>query len=260
MPRTSEHAHPLEPIAPGLWLSREPVRFLGLHLSSNMTILRLAGDDLLVCSPVALTRERRAAVDALGHVAHLYAPNTFHHLWLADWAAAYPNARVHAPAALAKKRPDLRINRAHDTAAPEPAFAHHVDEHRIDGFRLVETALVHRATESLVVTNLVHNIGRPTHPWTRFYTRAMGFYNRPAVSRFIRLTAFSDTRAARRSIETLLTRPLARMLVGHGAPILEGAREILSDTYAWLPPAPRADALTPKPTRARGFFAGAPCG
>ena len=114
----------LTPFADGIWLGTEPVRFLGLRLTSTMTVLRLGDGSLLLYSPVAMTPARRAAVEALGSVAHLYAPNTFHHRWIGDWAAAFPGARLHAPPDLANKRRDLRIDRVHGAAAaPEPAVA-----------------------------------------------------------------------------------------------------------------------------------------
>src|SRR5262245_22705758 len=98
-----------------------------------MTVLRLGDGSLLLHSPIAMTPERRAAVEKLGPVAHLYAPNTYHHLRMGEWAAAFPSARLHAPAALARKRRDLRVHRAHDKA-PEPALAGVIDELHIDGF------------------------------------------------------------------------------------------------------------------------------
>jgi hypothetical protein len=224
----------LTPIAEGVWFEQAPVSFLGLQLASTMTVLRLGDGGLLLHAPVALTPERRAAVEALGPVTHLYAPNTFHHLRIGDWAAAFPAARVHAPAALAKKRPDLRIDRPHG-AAPEPAFAGVVEELPVDGFRLQETALYHQPSRTLVVADLVHNVGRPTHGWTRTYTRAMGFYDRVAVSRVIRWTAFSNRGAARRSLDRLLALPFERIVVGHGAPLVGGARDALTAAYSWLP-------------------------
>lgn len=226
----------LTPVAEGVWLSTAPVRILGMRLTANMTVLRLLDGTLLLHSPVAMTAELRAAVEALGTVAHLYAPNTFHHVWLGEWAAAYPSARIHAPAALATKRADLRIDRAHD-AAPEPAFAGAVDEVRVEGFRLGESVLLHRPSRTLVVADLVHNIGRPEHGWTAFYTRAMGFYDRVALSRMIRWTGFSDRAAARRCVGALLDLPVERLVVGHGAPIAVGARDALASAYAWLLPA-----------------------
>src|SRR5262249_17619411 len=127
---------PLTAFADGVWVATEPARFLGLHLTATMAVLRLDGDGgPLLYSPGAMTPERRAAVEALGRVAHLYAPNLYHHAWIAEWAAAFPSARLHAPAALADKRRDLRIDRAHDVA-PEPALAGALDEVHIGGFRL----------------------------------------------------------------------------------------------------------------------------
>jgi hypothetical protein len=223
----------LSPFAEGVWLATEPVSFLGLQLTSHMTVLRLNDGSLLLHSPVALTPERRAAVEALGPVAHLYAPNTHHHLWLAPWAAAFPSARLHAPAALAAKRRDLRIDRTHDRA-PDPAFDDTIAEQHIDGFRLEETALLYRPARTLVVADLVHNIGRPEHGWTAWYARRMGFYDRVALSRMIQWAAFSDRAAARRSVERLLAQPFERLIVGHGASLVEDAPASLRAAYAWL--------------------------
>jgi hypothetical protein len=230
---------PLIPFADGVWVDTEPVRFLGLQLTATMAVLRLGDGSLLLYAPLAMTPERRAAVEGLGRVAHLYAPNLYHHLWIGEWAAAFPSARLHAPARLAKKRGDLRIARAHD-AAPEPAFAGIVDELRIEGFRLDESVLVYRPARTLVVADLVHNIGRPRHRWTTLYTRTMGFYDLVALSRMIRWTAFSDRAIARRSLDELLARPFDRLIVGHGAPLAAGGRDALAAAYAWLPAASRA--------------------
>jgi hypothetical protein len=182
-----------------------------------------------------MTPERRTAVEALGPVGHLYSPNTFHHLRIGDWKAAFPSAKLHAPPGLAKKRPDLRIDRFHP-AAPEPAFEGVVDEHGVEGFRLEETVLFHLPSRTLVVADLVHNIGRPTHGWTKTYTKAMGFYDRVALSRAIRWTAFPDKAAARRSIDALLALPFDRLVVGHGAPLTTGAKDALAAAYTWLGP------------------------
>ncbi len=223
----------LTPFAEGVWVGTAPARILGMRLTTTMTVLRLGDGSLLLHSPVAMTPERRAAVEALGPVAHLYAPNLYHHRRIGEWATAFPSARLHAPARLAKKRPDLRIDRAH-RATLEPALAGVVDELRIDGFRLEESVLLYRPARTLVVADLVHNVGRPQHRWTRFYTRTMGFYDRVALSRMIRCAAFSDRAAARRSLDEVLAQPFDRLIVGHGAPLAAGGRDALAAAYSWL--------------------------
>jgi hypothetical protein len=102
-------------------------------------------------------------------------------------------------------------------------------------FRMAETVLVHRPSATVVVTDLVHNIGRPTHLWTKAYTSACGFYDRVAQSRVIRWTAYSDRGAARRSVDALLAQPFERLIVGHGEPLAEDAHAALATATAWLP-------------------------
>jgi hypothetical protein len=226
---------PLVAFAEGVWLASAPVRIVGTQLSTSMAVLRLGDGGLLLWSPVAMTPELRASVEAIGPVRHLYAPNTFHHLWIGAWAAAYPSARLHAPAALGRKRRDLPIARVHGgDASPEPAFAGVIDEIPIEGFRLHETAIFYRPAGALVVADLVQNVGRPAGRWTAAYTRMMGFYGRVGLSRMLRWTAFSDRAAARRSIEALLRHPFDRLVVGHGEPNGAGAKDALAATYDWL--------------------------
>ena len=79
--------------------------------------------------------------------------------------------------------------------------------------------LVYRPARTVVVADLVHNIGRPQQRWTKIYTRTMGFYDRVALSRVIRWAAFRDRAAARRSVKELLAHPFDRLVVGHGTPL-----------------------------------------
>jgi hypothetical protein len=225
---------PLTPLFEGVFRASDPVSVVGTALCRSMTVVRLPDGSVLVHSPVNLTPERRAAVEALGPVRHLYAPNLFHHLNIGDWAAAFPSARVHAPRGLQKKRPDLRIDRVIGET-PEPEFEGVVDEIPISGFRLNETALFHGPSSTLLVADLVHNVGRPAGTWTKLYTSAMGFYDRVALSRAIRWTAFSDRDAARRSVDRLLTLPFERLAVGHGTPLGQGSKQALSEAFSWLP-------------------------
>lgn len=233
----------MRPFQDGFWLDTAPVRFLGMRLTVNMAVVEVGEGRLLVYSPLELTRERRDAVEGLGAIAHLYAPNLFHHLHIGQWAEAFPDAVVHAPPGLARKRPDLRIDRVHGSK-PDPAWPAAVEEISIEGFRLEESVLFHEASRTLVVADLVHAIGRPEQRWARIYTQVMGFRERVALSRMIRWTAFPDRPAARRSLERVLARPFEHMVVGHGAPLESGGHDALAAAYTWLRPA-RPSAGTP---------------
>lgn len=246
----------LIPFQEGVWIGSAPVRILGTRLTATMSVLRLGDGSLLVHSPVPTSAELCAEVCALGSVAHLYAPNTFHHQWLGEWSRAFPGARVHAPRELIAKRPDLRIDRCHDDV--EPAGFEGLDELPIRGFRMRETVLVHRPSRTAIVADLVHNIGRPEHTWTKLYCQAMGFYDRVALSRLLRWTSFDDRHAARQSVDALLAHSFDALIVGHGAPIARDAREALANATAWLPKTGRVR-LGSGP-KVRGRLSAKPCG
>lgn len=217
-------------VAEGVWTASAPVRIVGMPLSTTMTVLQLH-DGLLVHSPVPLTDGLRNAVEALGTVKHLYAPNNMHHLWIGQWSSAFPAARLHAPRALLRKRSDLKVDRVlGDGTELDP----HLEELAVAGFRLEEGTLFHRPSQTLVVADLVQHIGRPAHTWTKIYAGTMGFYDRVALSGALRHLAFSDRRAARQSLDQILQRPIQRILVGHGTPIISEPVAALAQAYTWL--------------------------
>lgn len=223
----------LVPFADGVFIGHGPASIVFMKLTATMTVLRLRDGSLLLHTPFALTEERRAMVEALGRVSHLYAPNLFHHLHVGEWSKAFPQARVHAPSGLRKKRPDLRIDRAIGNET-EPAFEGVIDEVRFSGCRLHETVLLYRPANTLVCADLVQNVGQPQGGWTKFYTKTMGFYDRVALSRVLQWTVFSDREAASNSLREVLALPFDRLIVGHGAPLESGAKEALRSAYAWL--------------------------
>jgi hypothetical protein len=229
----SEYNGQLVPFAEGVWTATIPASILGMKLSATMTILRLADGRLLVYSPVKMDESGYESVRQIGQVAHLYAPNLFHHTYLKEWAALFPEARVHGPHGLEKKCPGVEVHRYHGTS-DEPAFAGTVKEFVVEGCRLKESVLLYEPAGTLLVADLVHNVGQPEGSWTKFYTKAMGFYDQVALSRMIRWTAFDDRKAARASVQAILSHPFERLIVGHGVPLLEGANATLSEAYTWL--------------------------
>jgi hypothetical protein len=67
--------------------------------------VRLTSGALAVFSPVALTEATKAKVASLGgDVRYLVATDIEHHIFLSEWAAAYPNAKLVGPEGLPEKR------------------------------------------------------------------------------------------------------------------------------------------------------------
>jgi hypothetical protein len=93
--------------------------------------------------------------------------------------------------------------------------------------------------------------------WTKFYSRVMGFYDRVALSRVLKWTAFSDRGAARVSVDALLGHSFDGLIVGHGTPLVQAGRDAVALATAWLPVAPPR--LPARPQRG-ALFSPKPCG
>jgi hypothetical protein len=215
----------------GLWSISQPHTMLGLHLGTRMSVVRRDDGGLWIHSPVRLTPSLRQTVEKLGEVRHVVCPNVYHHLYAADWAAAYPRAVVHAPARLRKKRPDLRIDAALDDQA-QP-FGDALRAIHIDGCTLDETVFVHGPSRTLITSDLTENFSEHAHLPTRLYLRASGVYGRVGWSRLLRWV-YRDHAAARRSLDKLLACDFDAVVLAHGDLIAKDGRAAVQQTFEFL--------------------------
>lgn len=66
-----------------------------MPIGGRSTAVRLSDNkSVLVVASTPMTAATRTSVDELGTVKYLIAPDAEHYLFLKDWAAVYPNARV----------------------------------------------------------------------------------------------------------------------------------------------------------------------
>lgn len=217
---------------------------LGFRLPARMTVLPLEGGKLALVSPIPIDDAMAAAIAPLGTVEFLIAPNLLHHLYLDAAIQRHPEARVVAPSRLRAKKPGLLIHAAIDVAAaavPElpPELAAAVDVVPFQGVPgLDELVLFHRATRTLVVTDLVFHITQPRGWMAHLTLWLVGCHRRLASSRALRLLV-KDRAAARFSAERILALPFERLVMAHGEVIERDAHARLERALAWLGPAPR---------------------
>jgi hypothetical protein len=220
----------LTPFGSGIWLADGPVvkAALGFRYPTRMALVRLDNGGLWVWSPVALTEGLRAEIAALGPVAHLVAPNHLHHVFLGDWAAAFPEARVHAPPGLRAKRPDLRLD-ADLGAGPAPGWAGQIDQVLVDASPLTtEAVFFHRASGTALVCDLLQQFPPGWHRgWRALLARMdnmIGFEPAMPVKFRLAVRAHSEARAA---LEQVRDWPVQRLVMAHGTPVTIDARRAL---------------------------------
>lgn len=225
----------LEAVAQDLWCAAVDLRFLGVHLGTRMTVVRLADGTLWVHSPIALGDEVRAEVDALGTVAHLVAPSLYHHMFVGQWKAAYPDATMWLAPGLERKRRDLVADPAGfvllgSTAAP---WDHEIAQAPLTGFAFREVLFHHRASRTLVSADLFENFTSSPYVFTRAYLKLAGLHGRLGVSRVLRW-AYRDRAAVKEALARVLAWDFDRIVIAHGAIVEHDAKRALADAYAWL--------------------------
>src|SRR5512138_376535 len=207
---------------------------MGVEIGTRATVVTLDGGELLVHSPVRFGDDVRAALAPLGPVRHLVAPNKMHHLALADWARAYPDAALHAAPGLAKKRPDLAFATVLDDVAPR-AWAGQLAQCLLLGApRYNEIAFLHRASGTLVLADALFGWGREHPPLTRLSARLFGAYERWARPHNPLFGEIVKPAALRESIEKVLAWDFDRIVISHGRIVERGGREVLRGAYDFL--------------------------
>jgi glyoxylase-like metal-dependent hydrolase (beta-lactamase superfamily II) len=209
---------PLTAVAPGLWSYVHRQRLPGgAVMQARMNVVRLDDSALLVHSPTALDDGLAAEIAALGTVSYVVAPNCYHHLHVAPFKERFPGAKLFGPPGLAAKRPDLALAGTLDDGAAAP-WAGVLDQIALGGApKLNEVVFLHRASRSLLVTDLLFNMTAPDNWMTGLVLRLMGTYKRFGPSRLLRWHLTKDRRALKADVERMLAWDFGRVLPGHGA-------------------------------------------
>ncbi len=227
----------LQPFGPDLWLAdgASCAEVAGFRYPTRMAVVRLAGGGLWVWSPTALTDALRREVEALGPVAHIVAPNTLHDLWLAEWRAAFPAARLHGAPGLAGKLTHQAFDTELGDTAP-PDWAAEIDQVPVRGNRITtEVVFFHRASGTVLFTDLLQQFPRGWFSGWRSLVARLDLMTEPlpSVPRKFRL-AFTDRAAARVSMRRILGWPAGRVVMAHGTPVTTGGQAFLAQAFAWL--------------------------
>ncbi|HKU97751.1 MAG TPA: DUF4336 domain-containing protein [Vineibacter sp.] len=220
-----------------IWTADGPdvVAALGFHYPTRMTVIRLSGGGLFVCSPVGLTDALRAAIDALGEVRHIVAPNALHHVFITDWKHAYPGARLHAAPGLRQKRKDIAFD--NDLSdAPFPDWSDDIDHVLVHGNAIThEVVFFHRRSGTVIFTDLIQQL--PAH-WFSGWRAVVATWDlmlgpEPSVPRKFRV-AFVNRRAARVCLARILSWPADKVLMAHGTPVTADGQAFIRRAFRWL--------------------------
>jgi hypothetical protein len=210
-------------VARDVWIVDGPhIRFYGLPFSTRMTVIRLSDGGLWLHSPIRLTDPLRQAIAALGPVRYLVAPNNIHYASLGDWAGAFPAAECWvAPGVEQRARAhgvELRADRHLDR--DDPPWCEEILQSLAEGSRLLhEVDFFHRASRTLVLTDLIENFEPAKLPWPmRPVVRLLGMaapHGRMPPD--MRLTFRRAEDRLRDHVERMIAWGPERVILAHGA-------------------------------------------
>jgi len=236
----------LQQVAEDIWVAGQSLRFLGLQIGTRMTVVRLGSGaeqpgELVLISPIKLTEADRAQLNELGTVAHLVAPNLFHHMFMAEAQGLYPQAKSWGVAGLAEKRSDLRL----DGLVDQPGgLGDELSYLPVQGFAALlpqgiclanETVFFHRPSRTLILTDLAFNFDAVSVPslGMQLAARVLGSYEalRPTV---MEKWGTRDKAAVEASVRQILRWDFDRVVLTHGSIVERGGKAALREGYEWF--------------------------
>jgi hypothetical protein len=230
----------LKPLGCNLWFADGGVvSFNGFDYPTRMAIARLANGALWLWSPVEKTVALEEEIRALGPIQHIVSPNKLHYLFLAEWQAAFPGAKLWGTAATIAKCGDLHFSGALVDAAPSDW------EGQIDQFYFTnspfmdELIFFHRASSTAIVADLSQTFSEAFLQchwpwWMRPVARLSKMVEGTGYPPFDYRISFRHRASARPKMHALIEEHPKRVLVAHGEIVTTGGEAFLRRAFAWL--------------------------
>jgi hypothetical protein len=231
----------LKPVADGVWIvDSGPLQLIGMPIPVRMTVIRLSSGELVLHSPTQFTEGLRQELAVVGEVRHLVAPNSAHWSYVKEWQVRYPAAVTWAAPGLREraqvKKSGTKLD--HDLGGAAPAsWAAEMEQIVVPGGGgFSELAFFHKASRTLLLTDLVVNIDAEKLPWAlRPFARLAGVVapnGKPPVylRAIIKRRRAEAAAAARRMLDW---RP-ERVIFSHGSWFDRDGTRHLRKSLRWL--------------------------
>jgi hypothetical protein len=230
-----------KPVVEGVWIVDSGHRMAGACLPVRMTILRLADGTLLLHSPTSFTPQTKAALERIGRITHVVAPNSVHWSYMKVWQDHVPDATYWAVPGLGKRRSvvasGLRLDKELPDGEVEP-FQGVLGSILVRGLGVTEAALFHWPSRTLVLTDLIVNVRASKLAWplslgARLVGSAAPHGRAPLYARIAFKLGGKQAREAANRIVALVPE---RIIFCHGDWFETDAPAQLRRSLGWLTP------------------------
>jgi hypothetical protein len=231
----------LKAVTDDVWIVDGPlIRFgppgLKMPFPTRMTVMRL-GSALFIHSPTELTPRLKSAIDEIGAVRWIVGPNRIHYWWIPDWRTAFPDARIYLAPRIRERAGDRIGFASHDLVADDGyPWDDSIATLPVRGSYMTEFEFFHRASRTLVLTDLIENFEPDKlSPWMRFLTHLGGVQHPDGKTPLdMRLSFLSRRAGLKRAVETMIGWNPARIVIAHGRWYERDGTAELRRAFRWL--------------------------
>lgn len=224
----------IEYVPDRIWTKTYPIHYAGLNFNSLMTVIRLSDGSLILHSPCDIDKETKQSIECIGKVAHIVAPGSYHYLHVPSAQKVFPDAQTYICPGIERKRPDIEFDWILGDRSPE-VWAGEIDQVLVLGTKYIwEVAFFHRSSRTLLLVDLVENIGDETGGvgWglKLWWKVVFHMWNRPKPAPEYQM-GWKDKKAAKRKLEQILQWDFERVLLAHGDFIETNAKATLREAW-----------------------------
>jgi hypothetical protein len=218
-----------------IWLLEYPVRFAGMELFGRTTIIRLENGELIVHDPCVVIENIKDQINDLGVVKYIIAPGTYHHLYVAEFQEAYPDAETFLCPGLESKRPDLNFDWLLGNKV-DNRWADVLEQVLLQGTRhITEVAFFHKPSDTLILVDLLENIGDDYQHQAglllRFYWKVIfRMWNNPKAAPEYQL-GWGNKEIVKAGLNKILSWDAKRLILSHGENIEGDVNQILRKAW-----------------------------
>lgn len=227
-------AQPVEYVKDQIWIVEYPIRYFGIDLFGRMTIIKLPNGDLIIHDPCKIDAATKQDIDAIGEVRYIVAPGNFHHLFVTDFQQHYPEAETFICPGLERKRPDIPFDWILGNK-PDHRWDDSLEQVVVLGTKLMwEVAFLHKPSKTLILVDLVENIGddfkHPAGLALRFWWLVFRMWNRPKPAPEYQ-TGWGKKAVVKPCLNKIIDWDADRVILAHGDLIEQDVRETLSSAW-----------------------------
>ena len=224
--------------------SENPYRMLTLHddvkvmagelkletteLGCAMTLVKLQSGNWAIHSPIPLTPQVTVRLEELGKVEYVIAPNSLHHLFAGDYQVKYNCPIITVPDVI-EKRPDLENMILYTDAAD--ILVKDFDYLLVQGKRVHELVLRHRASKTMLLTDLAFNRPVPEKKLQRLLEKTMGMTSPLGPTILARFVFFTDIPSYREGLRKLNQWDFDFITLCHGDPVMHKAKKLFAQGF-----------------------------